>query len=126
MNGRWEELPDTEFMKTDNDVTVKTMNEGPPVILFPLHGCAPGGTQTEEQVTKRLKELREEVRRNWTSAGVRAVVALIEMRGAMLQRAAILPGAGPHDQGQAYGAQELLGMLQQVLVSEEASGPVEG
>lgn len=91
-----------------------------PVVVFPLGGCAPDGTLTEAQVTARMKNLRELVRMHWNNEGVRAVIELLEMRTAMKQRAGVAPGAGAHEQGQAFALDEAIGMLRQVRMSVEA------
>ena len=95
--------------------------KAPPVIVFPMHGCEGVGMLNEKQSLAKMARLREAVRREWQSAGVKALVELIEQRTARAQRAAVEPGAGPHEAGQAYGLQELLGVLHAVVLTQEES-----
>jgi hypothetical protein len=90
-----------------------------PVVLFPIGGCEAEGRLTEGQYQVMLAELREKVRKHWNEPGLQAALALMEIRAARGQKEAIRPGAGVHDQGQAYGMGLLIGLLREVMASEE-------
>lgn len=89
-----------------------------PVVVFPLAGCAPDGVMTEEQVQAHLAQLRAKVRMHSENEGMKALVTLIEMRAAMKQRQACTPEGTAHDQGQAFGLDELLGVIRGIRHSE--------
>lgn len=97
----------------------------PAVILFPSHGCQPAGQLTKKQQDEHLVTQRQAIRQHWEHAGVKAIVQLIERRAAMKQRAAVQPGAAPHDQGQAFALDELITVLNGIQSSVEESQAVE-
>jgi len=93
---------------------------GPPVILFPLHGVEHVQALTDKEEVAQLREWRMELRRNFNHAAVKAVAsASIELATARLARDAIAPGATAHDQGQAYGAGEMLESIRFVVTGQE-------
>ncbi len=77
----------------------------------------------ETQAKKRAAVLRETIRSHWNSAGVKALVELIEQRTARTQREAVQRTSGAHEQGQAYALGELLTVLHGILVSVENQSP---
>lgn len=86
-----------------------------------MAGCEPLGSLTEEQVKLKLRQYRESIRQERTNPGVKAIIAMIEMRSARAQQTAIAKGSDEHDKGVASGQQELLQMLQAVLNSQETA-----
>jgi hypothetical protein len=96
----------------------KSLQEGP-VILFPIGGCAAEGKLTEAEVELKMATLREEVRKHWNEPGLQAAIALMEVRAARLQKNAIMKGAGEYEQGQAFGAGQMVGLMREVVSTEE-------
>jgi hypothetical protein len=90
-----------------------------PVILFPMGGCKPEGELTKAQAKVHTAALREMVRKHWNDDGVKAVVALLEMRAARLQGQGLMPGATAHDAGQGYEAGQCVAFLRMIFNSEE-------
>ena len=94
----------------------------PPVILFPMNGCPAVGSLTQEQEELRLKQLREMIRQERSNPGLKAVIELMEMRCARLQKEAMRPGETEHFKGQAFGLMEMVGLVQSIVLSQEKAG----
>lgn len=92
---------------------------GAVAVVFPVHGCEPVGVMDERGAADAMRARREMIRQGWTQPGVKALVEMIEMRCAMLGKAAVAPGAGAHEQGQAFAMQELLGVITQIRLTGE-------
>jgi hypothetical protein len=88
--------------------------EAVPVICYPLHGCEAASPMTEEEQEAMRTKLLRAIRKHWGNAGVEAIVQMLEMECAIAQSRACLAGATPHDGGQAYGLQQLLGKIQRL------------
>lgn len=88
------------------------MNTEPVTIVFPLHGCEPAKPLPPEEQEALQNELMAAIQKHWKNDGVEAVVQLLEMECAIKQSRACLPGATPHDGGQAYGLQQVLSRIQ--------------
>lgn len=90
---------------------------GPPVLMYPLHGCEALGVMDEKAMTKRMKQMRQTIRTHWNHDGVKAMIEMIQLRTARMQREAIQAGAGAHAQGQAFALDELITVFHGILVS---------
>ena len=65
----------------------------------------------------RLDLLAGQIARSWNEEGLSALVEMLELRAAMKGRNAVQPTATPHDQGQAYAIQEMLGIVRAALAT---------
>ena len=87
---------------------------GEAVFYFPAYGCDPVRPMTEEQARAEQRVLEQSLRAHWTHPGVKAMITLLERRAARSKSAAVRPGAGAHEQGQAFALEQLVGSLQQL------------
>lgn len=91
--------------------------DSPPVFFFPLYGSEASEPVSREQAAKEQAQLQDDIRKQWKSPGVKALVKLIERRAAIaLIRSAQpeVPGGRDHAAGQAHGLQQLVAELQQI------------
>jgi hypothetical protein len=92
-------------------------------IVFPLFRQPDLAGMTEGEVLAYRREQREIIRRERENPGVQGMFNLVERVAARLQAAGVEPGAGAHEQGQAFGAGYLYEVLRGVLEgSEEGEG----
>lgn len=87
---------------------------GEAVFYFPAYGCDPVRPMTEAQARAEQRVLETSLRAHWTHPGVKAIITLLERRAARSKSAAVRPGAGVHEQGQAFALEQLVGNLQQL------------
>lgn len=97
----------------------------PPTITFPLFPQPDFNRMDEEQLLHWRRGQREAIRSNRENPGVRALYSLLERKSAALQAEGVLPHAGPHQQGQAYGVGYLCQLVRAIIEGEEASEPDE-
>lgn len=98
----------------------------PSQIVFPLFPQPDFASLGEDQLWLWRREQRELIRRNRDNPAVQALYNMLERTAARLQAAGIAPGAGPHEQGQAFGAGYLCGIVRGVFEGEEEDTPEEG
>lgn len=92
----------------------KRQSAEPPAVVFPVYGCQPMRGMSREEMEKQQRTRAAELKKHWESDGVKAVVELIEIQGAICQRRACAREATSHDAGQAFALAELLGQLQRL------------
>lgn len=84
----------------------------PCAIVFPIYGCDPTRGHSREEMEAQSRTRCATLKKHWDHEGVKAVIELIEIQGALCQRRAIDRDATLHDAGQAFALGELLALLQ--------------